>query len=89
MVVDTYNGLYKVNFEKGLWVLRIIKKLAGSVTQVFSSSNQILGGFKCAFLNDLDILDNKTIIFSDSSTKWDRRRFLHDFLEGKALGRYF
>lgn len=39
------------------------------------------------FPNDLDVLDEDTIIFSDVSTKWDIRYFFHIMLEGIPNGR--
>jgi len=39
------------------------------------------------FVNDLDVLDENTVFFTDSSSKWDRRRFPHPFLEQLPNGR--
>jgi len=39
------------------------------------------------FVNDLDVLDEDTVFFTDSSSKWDRRRFPHPFLEQLPNGR--
>jgi len=74
VVVDAYLGIFLVNFEKGSW-----KKIF-SPTDVQPST---------AFINDGDVLDEHTIIFTDSSSRWDRRRFPHAFLEQKPEGRVF
>lgn len=75
IVAEAYSGIYIVNFDED------------SIKPVFTSSHQIIDGHRCSFINDLDVLDNRTIFFTDSSFKWDRRRFLHDFLEGNSNGR--
>ncbi|KAF7634794.1 Str_synth domain-containing protein [Meloidogyne graminicola] len=80
IVAEAYSGLYSVDFENGV------------VTQIFSTEI-LIENKKCNFANDLDILDilngtsSFTVFLSHSSTRWDRRRFLHDFLEGKSTGR--
>ncbi|CAK5083906.1 unnamed protein product [Meloidogyne enterolobii] len=80
IVAEAYSGLYTVDFEKGI------------VNQIFSNE-QTLEEKKCHFANDLDILNGRndsnsfTVFFSHSSTRWDRRRFMHDFFEGKSTGR--
>jgi sugar lactone lactonase YvrE len=38
-------------------------------------------------LNDIDVLDENTVFFTDSSTRWDRRRFINTILEQKNTGR--
>ncbi|KAH7716585.1 Protein F57C2.5 [Aphelenchoides avenae] len=74
VVVDTYLGVFTVDFEKGTY-----KKVFAAETQV--------DGARSGFLNDVDVLDEKTVFVTDSSTARDRRRFLHAFLEQKPNGR--
>jgi len=73
MVVDAYLGLYEINIEKG------------KPERLLSSSLRV-GGANLNFLNDLDIMKNGTVLFSDSS-KWDRRRFMYSLLENHGDGR--
>ncbi|KAI1727858.1 strictosidine synthase domain-containing protein [Ditylenchus destructor] len=76
IVADAYFGIYTIDFEKESW------------RQVFSSKTKV-NGEKLSFINDLDVLDERTVFFSDSSSRWDRRRFLQAFLEQKPDGRVF
>lgn len=39
------------------------------------------------FLNDLDVVNEDLIIFTDSSSRWDRRRFFSILLEAIPNGR--
>jgi sugar lactone lactonase YvrE len=74
VVADAYLGVFTVDFQKGTW------------RKVYSSDTPV-DGLKPRFINDIDVVDETTIFVTDSSTKWDRRRFLHAFLEHKADGR--
>lgn len=73
-VLDAYLGLFKVDTN------------TGQVEMLLSSEKEI-DGQKPRFLNDLDVDDSGAVYFSDSSTKWDRRRFLYLVFENKPLGR--
>ena len=77
IVADAYLGIFTVDFENNSW------------KQIFSSPNTQIDGRNLAFLNDLDVLDENNVFFTDSSDRWDRRRFLHVFLESKPDGRVF
>lgn len=39
------------------------------------------------FLNDIDVINPDVLVFTDSSSKWDRRNFLNIILEGISNGR--
>lgn len=39
------------------------------------------------FLNDIDIVNQDVLIFTDSSSKWDRRHLMNILLEGIPNGR--
>lgn len=43
---------------------------------IFSAKTKV-GGFASKFLNDVEVIDGDTILVTDSSTNYDRRRFLH------------
>jgi hypothetical protein len=73
-VVDTYHGVFTVDFEKG------------TIEQIFSSKTKV-GGYASKFLNDLDVINEDTILVTDSSTNYDRRRFLHVLFEQAPVGR--
>ncbi|KAI6229855.1 Adipocyte plasma membrane-associated protein [Aphelenchoides fujianensis] len=74
VVVDTYHGVFTVDFAKGTSKL------------VFSAKTKV-GGYESKFLNDLDVIDEDTILVTDSSTNYDRRRFLHVLFEQAPVGR--
>uniref|UniRef100_A0A915E1G4 Strictosidine synthase conserved region domain-containing protein n=1 Tax=Ditylenchus dipsaci TaxID=166011 RepID=A0A915E1G4_9BILA len=76
VVADAYLGIYTLDFAQGKW------------KQVYSTKQKI-NGESLSFVNDLDVLDENTVFFTDSSSKWDRRRFLHSFMEAKPNGRVF
>jgi hypothetical protein len=48
----------------------------------------MIDGRPLHFLNDVEIINDDLIYFTDSSSNWDRRRFLHIGLESNADGRY-
>ncbi|KAI6207192.1 Adipocyte plasma membrane-associated protein [Aphelenchoides fujianensis] len=60
--------------------------LPGTSKLVFSSKTKV-GGYESKFLNDLDVIDEDTILVTDSSTNYDRRRFLHVLFEQAPVGR--
>ena len=66
--------------------MHVFLLFAGQVEMLLSSEKEI-DGQKPRFLNDLDVDDSGAVYFSDSSTKWDRRRFLYLVFENKPLGR--
>ncbi|MCP9257118.1 Adipocyte plasma membrane-associated protein [Dirofilaria immitis] len=41
------------------------------------------------FLNDIDVINDDELIFTDSSSKWDRRHLMNILLEGIPNGRVF
>uniref|UniRef100_A0AC35U5Q5 Str_synth domain-containing protein n=1 Tax=Rhabditophanes sp. KR3021 TaxID=114890 RepID=A0AC35U5Q5_9BILA len=77
LVADAYLGLYKVDFSRN--VLKNGFELIVSADKLTPQN--------CAkFLNDLDVIGDYVYV-SDSSTKWERRRFFHVFMEAESSGR--
>jgi len=74
IVADAYLGLFIVDHEKGTFE----NLVRGGAT---------VDGRPLRFLNDVELLNDDVIVFTDSSSKWDRRRFLHIALEGIPNGR--
>ncbi|KJH46461.1 strictosidine synthase [Dictyocaulus viviparus] len=74
VVADAYLGIFIVNFK------------AGTFRHIVKSTVPIEGRFM-RFLNDIEVLNEDQIIFTDSSSKWDRRHVIHIFLESQPLGR--
>ncbi|TKR87410.1 hypothetical protein L596_011812 [Steinernema carpocapsae] len=74
VVADAYLGIFLVDFD------------ANTFRRILDGS-AVIGGEKLRFCNDLDILDSEHILFSDSSTRWDRRRFMHSIMEMVPNGR--
>ncbi|VIO99075.1 Uncharacterized protein BM_BM17786 [Brugia malayi] len=74
LAIDTYFGIFSVNFEKGQHMV-----ILGNQTEV--------NGKPMKFLNDIDVVDRDVLIFTDSSSKWDRRHFMNILLEGIPNGR--
>ncbi|KAK4780134.1 hypothetical protein SAY87_016240 [Trapa incisa] len=70
-IADAYFGLMKVGPEGGL------------ATSVATEAE----GIPFGFTNDLDIDDEGNVYFTDSSTKYQRRKFLHLVFSGDGSGR--
>lgn len=50
---------------------------------------QVVDGRKLSFINDLAVTqDGKKVYFTDSSSRWQRRDYLHLIMEATADGRY-
>ncbi|TRY91543.1 hypothetical protein DNTS_004979 [Danionella cerebrum] len=74
-VADAYLGLFEVN------------PVTGDVKSLVSTEKKIAGR-PLGFVNDLDITqDGKKIYFTDSSSRWQRRDFMHLIMEATADGR--
>ncbi|BBN09341.1 adipocyte plasma membrane-associated protein [Marchantia polymorpha subsp. ruderalis] len=71
-ICDAYFGLLKVGAEGGL-------------AEVLVSEAE---GQKIIFANDLDIDDDGTVYFTDSSSKYPRSKFFHSILEAEETGRF-
>lgn len=53
------------------------------------SGGQVAAGRKLSFINDLAVTqDGKKVYFTDSSSRWERRNYLHLIMEATADGRY-
>uniref|UniRef100_A0A914ZKU2 Strictosidine synthase conserved region domain-containing protein n=1 Tax=Parascaris univalens TaxID=6257 RepID=A0A914ZKU2_PARUN len=76
VVMDAYFGIFSVNFGRGTF------------KQIFDSSVMV-DGEPLKFVNDVDVVDEDFIIFTDSSSKWSRRDFLKIVMEGVPNGRVF
>ncbi|XP_076442475.1 adipocyte plasma membrane-associated protein-like [Babylonia areolata] len=74
LVADGYLGIYRVNVT------------SGDVHQMLSSQEP-LAGHKPKLLNDIEEGPDRTIYFTDSSTRWDRRHNRYCIFEGEASGR--
>ncbi|KAL2631933.1 hypothetical protein R1flu_016619 [Riccia fluitans] len=71
-ICDAYFGLLKVGPE-------------GGVAEVLSNEAE---GQKFRFTNDLDIDDDGTIYFTDSSNRYPRSKFFFSLLEAEETGRF-
>ncbi|XP_037320676.1 adipocyte plasma membrane-associated protein [Pungitius pungitius] len=74
-VADAYLGLFHVN------------PTTGEATQLVSGG-QVVAGRKLSFINDVAVTqDGKKIYFTDSSSRWQRRDYMHLIMEATADGR--
>ncbi|KAG7462583.1 hypothetical protein MATL_G00186310 [Megalops atlanticus] len=74
-VADAYLGLFEVDPVTG-------------EANTLVSTGQVVGGRRLAFVNDLDVTqDGRKVYFTDSSSRWQRRDFLHLIMEATADGR--
>ncbi|KAM9848225.1 adipocyte plasma membrane-associated protein [Aulostomus maculatus] len=74
-VADAYLGVFEVN------------PTTGESTRLVSGG-QVVGGRKLSFINDLAVTqDGKKVYFTDSSSRWQRRDYLHLIMEATADGR--
>ncbi|RUS84882.1 hypothetical protein EGW08_007351 [Elysia chlorotica] len=74
IVVDAYKGLLRVDLDSGR-------------VETLLDSELGFNGSKFLFLNAMDILNNGTILISESSTKWERRDYRYEVIETNNLGR--
>lgn len=70
-IADAYLGIVKVGPEGG---------------QAEVVLNEI-DGVRMKFVNDLDFDDEGVLYFTDSSTHWQRRQFVHCLMEADDTGR--
>ncbi|XP_047458438.1 adipocyte plasma membrane-associated protein isoform X3 [Mugil cephalus] len=74
-VADAYLGLFEVN------------PTTGEATRLVSGG-QVVAGRKLSFINDVAVTqDGKKVYFTDSSSRWQRRDYLHLIMEATADGR--
>lgn len=60
---------------------------AGEATRLVSGS-QVVAGRKLSFINDVTVTrDGKKVYFTHSSSRWQRRDYLHLIMEATADGR--
>ncbi|VDM77143.1 unnamed protein product [Strongylus vulgaris] len=74
VVADAYLGIFLVDMGAGTF-RHIIK------------SNIPIEGRLMRFINDIEVLNEDEFVFTDSSSRWDRRHFFHIMLEHEATGR--
>lgn len=74
VVADAYLGIYTVNFET-----KSFKRLL--------EGGSVVNGRPLKFINDVEVVNENLILFTDSSSRWSRRHFLKDILEGNPTGR--
>jgi len=74
IVIDAYLGIFYFNIETGKG-------------EELVPAKAIVDGRPIMFPNDLVIVDDNTIIFTDSSSKYTRRQFFAEFLELQPNGR--
>ncbi|XP_061545438.1 adipocyte plasma membrane-associated protein isoform X2 [Phycodurus eques] len=68
-------------------VARLGKPPCGESTRLVSGG-QVVGGRKLLFINDLAVTqDGKKLYFTSSSSRWQRRDYLHLIMEATADGR--
>lgn len=61
---------------------------AGEATQLVTGG-QVVAGRKLSFINDVAVTqDGKKVYFTDSSSRWQRRDYLHLIMEATPDGRY-
>uniref|UniRef100_A0A1I7TUA9 Str_synth domain-containing protein n=1 Tax=Caenorhabditis tropicalis TaxID=1561998 RepID=A0A1I7TUA9_9PELO len=78
IIADAYLGLFAINWQEE----KVIKILgAGELPTNDEKAPPI------KYLNDLDILPDGRIIFSESSAKFDDRDFILDLFEHRPNGR--
>ncbi|CAL2040564.1 unnamed protein product [Caenorhabditis brenneri] len=78
VIADAYLGLFAINWEEQ----KVVKILgAGEIPSNDENAPPI------KYLNDLDILPDGRVIFSESSTKFDDRDFILDLFEHRPNGR--
>lgn len=74
-VADAYLGVFEVN------------PTTGAATRLVAGG-QVVAGRKLSFINDVAVTqDGKKLYFTDSSSRWQRRDYLHLIMEATADGR--
>uniref|UniRef100_A0A9J7X0R3 Adipocyte plasma membrane-associated protein n=2 Tax=Cyprinus carpio TaxID=7962 RepID=A0A9J7X0R3_CYPCA len=69
-----------LSLSVSFWLLGEVKSLV--------STGKMIGGRRLGFVNDLDVTqDGKKLYFTDSSSRWQRRDFMHLIMEATADGR--
>ena len=99
IVADAYLGLFEVNpttGEDGSYLNvspavgappSALSLPAGETTRLVSGG-QMVAGRKLSFINDVAVTqDGKKVYFTDSSSRWQRRDYLHLIMEATADGR--
>lgn len=75
-MADAYLGVFEVNPTTGAAAMLV-------------SGGQVVAGRKLSFINDLAVTqDGKKVYFTSSSSRWQRRDYLHLIMEATADGRY-
>uniref|UniRef100_A0A914DQG9 Strictosidine synthase conserved region domain-containing protein n=1 Tax=Acrobeloides nanus TaxID=290746 RepID=A0A914DQG9_9BILA len=74
ITADGFRGIVKINIEK-------------ETSEIVLPQGTIIEGKALTFADDLDVIDENTIVFSDATTKWDSENMMYDFLENAPHGR--
>lgn len=86
VVVDAYRGIYLVDFQKGTHS-NICNLSFKEKSELVFPTNRLVDGKRIEFINDIDVYNNDTVVFTASSTKWDLDRYFHILLEHIPDGR--
>lgn len=97
-VADAYLGVFEVNpttgeSGSGEMLPSVVREIeyvlcVGEVTRLVSGG-QVVAGRKLSFINDLAVTqDGKKLYFTSSSSRWQRRDYMHLIMEATADGRY-
>jgi hypothetical protein len=74
ITADGFRGIVKINIEKETF-------------EIVLPQGTIIEGKALTFADDLDVIDENTIVFSDATTKWDSENMMYEFLENAPHGR--
>uniref|UniRef100_A0A914ELP9 Strictosidine synthase conserved region domain-containing protein n=1 Tax=Acrobeloides nanus TaxID=290746 RepID=A0A914ELP9_9BILA len=74
ITADGFHGIVKVNIEKETF-------------EIVLPQGTLIEGKALTFANDLDVIDGNTVVFSDSTTKWEGDDLVYEFLENAPNGR--
>ncbi|KTF93320.1 hypothetical protein cypCar_00004143 [Cyprinus carpio] len=73
---------------RSIHVLATLGKPPCGEVKSLVSTGKMIGGRRLGFVNDLDVTqDGKKLYFTDSSSRWQRRDFMHLIMEATADGR--
>lgn len=71
--------------------VRILVSLKAGYLGAFKrlvKGDAVVDGRRLRFLNDVEILNEDELLFTDSTSKWERRHFMHPILEQIPNGRF-
>ncbi|MFH4977617.1 hypothetical protein AB6A40_004326 [Gnathostoma spinigerum] len=74
VIADAYLGIFILNFDM-------------MTSKQIVEGGKMVAGAPLKFLNDIEVLGPNYVVFSHSSTRWDRRDFMKEILQGVPTGR--